>query len=71
MLAFLYYFNLKIKVDTVVRHIYFDRKQKHRVKCKFTSKFIQLGTNLFPFEVVQKCQHWQHWQHLCITGKLE
>ena len=44
----------KIKKDTVVGHIYFE--SKYNVKCKFTSKFIQLVTitYLFPFEVVQK-----------------
>ena len=62
MLAFLYYLNLKIKVDTVVIHVYFD--SKYDVKCKFASTFIQLVTiiNLFLFEVVQKCQHCQ----LCV-----
>ena len=56
MLAFLYYLNLKIKVDTVVRHIYFG--SKHHVKWKFAPKFIHLITitNLLPFEVVQKYQ---------------
>ena len=54
MLAFLYYLNLKIKVDTVVIHVYFD--SKFDTKCKFSSTFIQLVTiiNLFLFEVVQK-----------------
>ena len=60
MLAFLYCFNLKLKVDTVVCHIYFY--SKCHVKSKFTSKFIQLATNLFPLEVLQKCQHCQ----LCV-----
>ena len=53
---------MKIKVDTVVRHIYFGLK--YHVKSKFASKFIQLVTitNLFPFEVVQKYQYCQ----LCV-----
>ena len=39
------------KLDVVIRHI------------KFTLKIIQLTTlpNLFPLEVVQKCQHNQLW----------
>ena len=51
MLAFLYYLNLKIKVDTVASDIYLD--SKYHVKCKFASKFIQLVTitTLFPFGV--------------------
>ena len=59
ILAFLYDLNLKIKVDTVVSQIYFD--SKYHAKCKFASKFIQLVTitDLFPFEVVQRCQHCQ------------
>ena len=55
MLAFLYYLNLRIKVRTL--HVtYFG--SKYPVKYKFISKFIQLGTitNLFSFEVAQKCQ---------------
>ena len=36
MLAFWYYLNLKIKVDTVVHHIYFD--SKYHVKYKFVPK---------------------------------
>ena len=62
MLAFLYYLNLTIKVHTVVSDIYLD--SKYHVKCKFASKFIQLVTitTLFPFGVVQKCQHCQ----LCV-----
>ena len=40
MLAFFYYLNLKIKVDTVLCHTYFESKL--RVKYKFASKFIQL-----------------------------
>ena len=59
MLAFLYYVNLKNKVDTVIIHVYFD--SKYDAKCKFVSTFIQLVTiiNLFLFEVVKKCQHCQ------------
>ena len=54
---FLYYLNLKTKVDKVISHIYLD--SKYYDKCKFTLKFIQLVTNpnLFPLEVVQKCKH--------------
>ena len=56
MLVFLFYLNLKIKVDTIVSHIYFD--SNYHAKCKIPSTFIQLVTitNLFAFEIVQKCQ---------------
>ena len=37
---FVFYLNSKIKVDTVVRHIYLD--SKYHLKCKFASTFIQL-----------------------------
>ena len=59
MLTFLYCLKLKIKVDKVVSHMYID--SKYRVKNKFASKFIQLViiTNLFPFEVTEKCQYCQ------------
>ena len=62
MLAFLYYLNLKIKVDTVVSHIYFG--SKYDVKCKFASTFIHLVTiaNLFPLEIAERCQYYQ----LCV-----
>ena len=58
MLTFLNKSDLKIKIDTVVSHIYFDTKVN---KCKRASKFVQLITitNLFPFEIVQKFQHCQ------------
>ena len=60
-LAFLYYLNLKIKVDAFVRHIYFD--SNCHVNCKLESKFIQLVTitNLVSLKL----------STLCITGKLE
>ena len=52
MLAFLYYLHLKLEVDAVVTHVYFDPKWD--VKFKFASTYIQLVaiTNLFA----QKCQ---------------
>ena len=48
-LAFSYYLNLVIKLDTVVSHIYFG--SKYHAKSKYASKIIQLVTiiNLFPF----------------------
>ena len=67
ILAFLYDLNLKIKVDTVVSHIYFG--SKYLVKCQSALKFMQLVTiiNLFPFEDIQKSQHFQ----LCVYyGKI-
>ena len=62
LLAFLYYLHFNMKVDTVVSYTYPD--SKYHVKGKFTLAFIQLATitNLFPLEVVQKCQHCQ----LCV-----
>ena len=59
---FWYYLNLEIKVDTIISYTYPD--SRYHVKCKFASEFILLITitNLFPFKVVQKCQHCQ----LCV-----
>ena len=53
---------LEIKVDTVVIYVYCD--SKYDAKCKFSLTFSQLVTitNLFLFEVEQKCQHCQ----LCV-----
>ena len=55
----LYYLNLKINVDTVVSQENFD--SEYHIKCKFASKYIQpvTITNLFPFEVVQRCKNCQ------------
>ena len=50
---------MKIKVDTVVSHIYFD--SKFHVKCKCASQLVT-ATDLSSFEAVQKCLHCQ----LCI-----
>ena len=47
------------KLDKEINHFSFN--SKHYKKCKFTLKLIGLLTvsNLFPLEVVQKCQHCQ------------
>ena len=49
-------------MDIVISHFNFN--SKHHDESKFTLTFISLVTtsNLFPLEIVQKCQHWQ----LCV-----
>ena len=60
MLAFLYYLNLKIKVDTVVCHIYFNSHQSVTSNINLhQSIYIQLVTVTNIFEAIQRCQHCQ------------
>ena len=65
MLAFLYCFSFENQIDIVVSHLNFNLK--HHDKCKFVVELIRWceGSNLFPLEVVQKCQHCQ----LCVLRK--
>ena len=67
MLAFLYYLNIKIKVDTVVSHIYFD--SKYNVKCKFISTFIHPATITNYFHL--SCTKMPALPALYIMGKLD
>ena len=65
MLAFLYCFNFENEIVIAVNHLTFNLK--HHDKCKFAVKWTPLVTtsNIFPLEVVQKCQHCQ----LCVLRK--
>ena len=58
MLTFLYCLNLKLKFDEEINYFNFNGK------CKFPLKLIWylIVLNLFPLEVVQKCQSCQ----LCV-----
>ena len=49
----------KNKSDKKIHHFNFN--SKYHDKCKLALKLIQLSTvsNLFPIEIVQKCQHYQ------------
>ena len=65
MFAFLYCFDFENEIVIVVGHLTFHLK--HHDKCKFAVKLIPLviTSNIFPLEIVQKCQHYQ----LCVLRK--
>ena len=52
-------------MDIIISHI--NINSRHRDKCKFALKLIPLATtmtsNLFPLEVVQKCQVCVLWEN--------